>query len=31
MVRDPGVCTLVRDIMTEVEAVANKLGIELPV
>lgn len=31
MVRDPGVCALVREIMTEVEAVANKLGIELSV
>jgi 2-dehydropantoate 2-reductase len=31
MVRDPGVCALVRQIMAEVEAVANKLGIELSV
>ena len=29
--RDPDVLPLVRNIMTEVEAVANKLGIELPV
>ena len=31
MVRDPEVRALVRSIMTEVEAVAAKLGIELPV
>lgn len=31
MVRDPEVLVLVRNIMTEVEAVANKLGIELPI
>jgi 2-dehydropantoate 2-reductase len=31
MVRDPGVCTVVRGIMQEVEAVAHKLGMELPV
>lgn len=31
MVRDPQVLILVRNIMTEVEAVANKLGIELPI
>jgi len=31
MVRDPAVCALVREIMAEVEAVANKLGIELAV
>ena len=31
MARDPEVSKLVRDIMTEVEAVANKLGIELPI
>jgi 2-dehydropantoate 2-reductase len=31
MVRDPEVLILVRNIMTEVEAVANKLGIELPI
>jgi 2-dehydropantoate 2-reductase len=31
MVRDPDVCSVVRNIMIEVEAVANKLGIELPV
>jgi 2-dehydropantoate 2-reductase len=31
MVRDPDVCALVRNIMIEVEAVANKLGVELPV
>jgi len=31
MVRNPDVCALVRNIMIEVEAVANKLGIELPV
>ncbi len=31
MVRDPDVRALVRNIMTEVEAVANKLGLELPV
>ena len=31
MVRHPEVCALVRNIMLEVEAVANKLGIELPV
>jgi len=31
MARDPGVCQVVRSIMIEVEAVANKLGIELPI
>ena len=31
MVHDPDVCALVRNIMIEVEAVAIKLGIELPV
>ena len=31
MVRDPDVCALVRNIMAEVEAVAAKLGMELPV
>jgi len=31
MVRDPGVCSLIRTIMQEVEAVSRKLGMELPV
>jgi len=31
MTRDPAVCGVVRSIMTEVEAVANKLGMELPI
>jgi 2-dehydropantoate 2-reductase len=31
MTTDPGVRAIVRSIMTEVEAVANRLGIELPV
>ena len=31
MVRDPGVCSLVRNIMQEVEAVSHRLGMELPV
>jgi 2-dehydropantoate 2-reductase len=31
MVRDPGVCLLIRNIMLEVEAVSTKLGMELPV
>ena len=31
MVRDPGVCALIRNIMQEVEAVSSKLGMELPV
>ena len=31
MARDPEVSVLVRNIMTEVETVATKLGIELPV
>jgi len=31
MIRDPGVCELVRGIMTEVEAVAGRLGVEMPV
>ncbi len=31
MVRDPEVCRLVRNIMTEAEAVSAKLGMELPV
>jgi 2-dehydropantoate 2-reductase len=31
MVRDPGVSTVIRDIMQEVEAVSRKLGMDLPV
>jgi 2-dehydropantoate 2-reductase len=31
IVRDPETCSLVRNIMTEAEAVATKLGMELPV
>ncbi len=31
MVRDPGVCSLIRNIMLEVESVSGKLGMELPV
>jgi 2-dehydropantoate 2-reductase len=31
MVRDPGVCSLIRNIMYEVEAVSCKLGLELPI
>jgi 2-dehydropantoate 2-reductase len=31
MIRDPGVSVLIRNIMQEVEAVSNKLGMELPV
>ena len=31
MVRDPGVCSVIRNIMQEVEAVSQKLGMELPV
>jgi 2-dehydropantoate 2-reductase len=31
MVRDPGVCSVIRNIMQEVEAVAHKLGMDLPV
>src|SRR5260370_3730398 len=31
MARDPDVCALVRNIMIEVEAVAARLGMELPV
>jgi 2-dehydropantoate 2-reductase len=31
MVRDPGVCSVIRNIMQEVEAVSCKLGMELPV
>jgi 2-dehydropantoate 2-reductase len=31
MVRDPGVCSVIRNIMTEVEAVSNRLGMELPI
>jgi 2-dehydropantoate 2-reductase len=31
MVRDPGVCSLIRNIMQEVEGVSHKLGMELPV
>jgi 2-dehydropantoate 2-reductase len=31
MVRDPGVCSVIRSIMQEVEAVSHKLGMELPV
>jgi 2-dehydropantoate 2-reductase len=31
MVRHPDVCPVVRSIMSEVEAVANRLGIEIPI
>jgi 2-dehydropantoate 2-reductase len=31
MVRDPGVCSVIRNIMQEVESVSGKLGMELPV
>jgi len=31
MVRDPGVCSLIRNIMLEVEAVSAKLGMQLPI
>jgi 2-dehydropantoate 2-reductase len=31
MARDPDVCQVVRSIMIEVEAVANKLGVQLPI
>jgi 2-dehydropantoate 2-reductase len=31
MARDPDVCPIVRNIMTEVETVANRLGVELPI
>lgn len=31
MARDPGVCSLVRNIMTEVESVARRLGMDLPI
>jgi 2-dehydropantoate 2-reductase len=31
MARDPEVCGVVRSIMSEVECVANKLGVELPI
>jgi 2-dehydropantoate 2-reductase len=31
MVRDPDVCSLIRNIMQEVEAVSHKLGLELPI
>jgi 2-dehydropantoate 2-reductase len=31
MVRDPGVCSVIRSIMQEVEAVSSKLSLELPV
>jgi 2-dehydropantoate 2-reductase len=31
MVRDPGVCSVIRNIMEEVEAVSKQLGMELPV
>jgi len=31
MVRDPEVCSLIRNIMQEVEAVSRRLGMELPV
>jgi 2-dehydropantoate 2-reductase len=31
MVRDPGVCSVVRNIMQEVEAVSHRLGMELPI
>jgi 2-dehydropantoate 2-reductase len=31
MVRDPGVASVIRSVMEEVEAVSHKLGMELPV
>jgi 2-dehydropantoate 2-reductase len=31
MVRDPGVCSVIRNIMLEVEGISGKLGMELPV
>jgi 2-dehydropantoate 2-reductase len=31
MARDPDICPIVRNIMAEVEAVANKLGVTLPI
>jgi len=31
MVHDPGVCSVIRNIMQEVEAVSHKLGMELPI
>jgi 2-dehydropantoate 2-reductase len=31
MARDPGVCALVRSIMTEVECLAKRLGMDLPI
>ena len=31
MVRDPGVCSVIRNVMQEVEGVSSKLGMELPV
>jgi 2-dehydropantoate 2-reductase len=31
MARDPSICPVVRSIMTEVEALANKLGVTLPI
>ena len=31
MVRDPGVCSVIRNIMEEVERVSHRLGMELPV
>jgi 2-dehydropantoate 2-reductase len=31
MLRDPGVCSVIRNIMQEVEAVSSKLGLVLPV
>jgi 2-dehydropantoate 2-reductase len=31
MVRDPGVCSVIRHIMQEVESVSRKLGMDLPV
>jgi 2-dehydropantoate 2-reductase len=31
MARDPGVCSVVRNIMQEVEGVSHKLGMELPI
>ncbi|MGA9389858.1 MAG: 2-dehydropantoate 2-reductase [Candidatus Sulfotelmatobacter sp.] len=31
MVRDPGVCSVIRNIMQEVEEVSHKLGMDLPI